>query len=82
MVKGKVIFNKCSNNALGVTEAGAARVISETYQLLGKKGFKPGKEDVSIWMKLCDRNKDGVVDWEDYKYFVQRTFERSEGVRK
>lgn len=31
MVKGKVIFNKCSNNALGVTEAGAARVISETY---------------------------------------------------
>jgi len=50
--------------------------MSCTYELFGRKSFAPSKEDVKVWMKLCDRNKDGVVDLEDYKYFLQRTYER------
>jgi hypothetical protein len=33
-------------------------------------------------MKLCDKNKDGVVEWPDYEYFLMRTFERETQQRK
>lgn len=61
--KGKVVFDKYKNHILGVTEQIAGKVLIETYDFFGKKNFKPTEGDVKIWMKLCDRNKDGVVDW-------------------
>lgn len=61
--KGKVIFQKYKDNYLGVSEKVAGKVISETYGLFGKKNYAPTEGDVKVWMKLCDRNKDGVVDW-------------------
>jgi hypothetical protein len=33
-------------------------------------------------MKLCDKNRDGVVEWSDYEYFLMRTFERESQVRR
>lgn len=61
--QGKEIFLKYSNHVLGITEANAPKAMAETYELLGTKNFKPTAEDIRIWMKLCDKNKDGVVDW-------------------
>jgi hypothetical protein len=31
---------------------------------LGRKGYMPNEEDVRIWMKLCDGNGDGHVEYE------------------
>ncbi len=42
--------------AISYGEAG--KVMSETYELFGRSNFQPSREDVKIWMKLCDRNKD------------------------
>jgi len=47
----------------GISEAEAGNLMSLTYGLLGKKSLVPKTEDIKIWIKLCDRNKDGVVDW-------------------
>ncbi len=33
----------------------------ETYEIFGKKNFNPSTEDIKIWMKLCDKNKDSIV---------------------
>jgi hypothetical protein len=52
-------------------------VLSKTYETLGRKGYKPNNEDVKVWMKLCDGNEDGHVEYEEYEYFVVRSLERS-----
>jgi hypothetical protein len=74
--RGRDVFSESSNSGVGISESSAGQVLSETYKLFGKKSFVPSVEDVSIWMKLCDKNRDGVVEWEDYEYFLLRTFER------
>jgi hypothetical protein len=60
----------------------AGKVLGETYELFGKRNFNPSTEDVRIWMKLCDKNKDGVVEWADYEYFLMRTYERENQPRR
>lgn len=77
--KGRDLFEKNLNVKLqGISSNEANKLMTSTYELFGKKNFLPSSEDIKIWMKLCDRNKDGVVDWEDYKYFLQRTYEREQ----
>jgi hypothetical protein len=75
--RGKEIFNQhCDLSRGGLVESSAGRVLSETYELFGKRSFNPSAEDVKIWMKLCDKNKDSLVEWADYEYFLLRTYER------
>ena len=44
---------------------------------MGRKGYRPNQEDVRVWMKLCDGNGDGQVEYEEYEHFVVRSLERS-----
>ncbi len=53
-----------------------AEVLTKSYKLVGKSKFSPSEEDVKIWMKLCDINKSGVVEWASYQNFIKRLMER------
>jgi hypothetical protein len=44
-----------------VTEADVPGLLRDTYEVLGREGYNPSKEDVQTWMKLCDVNQDGKV---------------------
>lgn len=44
-----------------ITEKEVPQVLTETYETLGRKGYRPSNEDVAVWMKLCDGNGDGHV---------------------
>lgn len=60
-----------------VTEDDVAELLRDTYAVLGREGYNPSPEDVKTWMKLCDVNQDGKVEYQDYEYFVVKSLERS-----
>lgn len=60
--RGKEIFSNYSDKTKkGIIENQAGKVLMETYEIFGKKNFNPSTEDIKIWMKLCDKNKDSIV---------------------
>lgn len=73
----KKIFENYADEHFTITSREVPQVLSETYETLGRKGYRPNEEDVRVWMKLCDGNGDGHVEYEQYEYFVVRSLERS-----
>ena len=53
------------------------RLLTETYEVLGQKGYQASNEDVRVWMQICDENQDGHVEFEHYCYFVLKQLEES-----
>jgi hypothetical protein len=45
--------------------------------VLGREGYQPSRDDISAWMKLCDVNRDGRVEFQEYEFFVVKSLERS-----
>lgn len=60
-----------------VVEADVADLLRDTYQVLGREGYVPSSDDVRTWMKLCDVNQDGKVEFQDFEHFVVNSLERS-----
>ena len=60
-----------------VTEAEVPSLLSDTYAVLGREDYYPSQEDTKAWMRLCDVNNDGKVEFQDYEYFVVKSLERS-----
>jgi hypothetical protein len=58
------IFEDYADNQFTITDYQVPAVLSKTYECLGRKGYKPNQEDVKVWMKLCDGNGDGHVEYE------------------
>lgn len=73
----KGIFGKHADARNTITAERVPELLAETYETLGRKGYRPNGEDVKVWMKLCDGNGDGHVEYEEYEYFVVRSMERS-----
>lgn len=71
------IFKNYADMHFTITEKEVPQVLAETYETLGRKGYRPSNEDVTVWMKLCDSNGDGHVEYAEYEYFVVRSLERS-----
>lgn len=64
-------------NEFNVTEADVPNLLTDTYAVLGRQGYIPSRQDVQTWMKLCDVNQDGKVEFQEYEYFVVKSLERS-----
>lgn len=60
-----------------VTKADVQGLLRDTYSVLGRDEYEPSNEDVDTWMKLCDVNQDGKVEYQEYEYFVIKSLERS-----
>lgn len=73
----KEIFKAHADSHFTITINGVAELLAETYEVLGRKGYRPSEEDVRVWMRLCDGNGDGHVEYAEYEYFVARSLERS-----
>lgn len=73
----KEIFKAHADSHFTITLNGVAELLAETYEVLGRKGYRPSEEDVRVWMRLCDGNGDGHVEYAEYEYFVARSLERS-----
>jgi hypothetical protein len=58
------IFESHADESFSITEPAVADLLSRTYETLGRKGYRPSEEDVKVWMKLCDGNGDGHVQYE------------------
>lgn len=76
-IVGKVFMTYANPNDFTVTEAEVPSLLSDTYAVLGREGYYPSQEDTQAWMKLCDVNSDGKVEFQDYEYFVVKSLERS-----
>lgn len=73
----KEIFKAHADSHFTITFDSVAGLLAETYEVLGRKGYRPSEEDVRVWMRLCDGNGDGHVEYAEYEYFVARSLERS-----
>lgn len=60
----KKIFNKYADSNQTITAKEVPDLLGETYETLGRKGYRPNGEDVKVWMKLCDSNSDGHVEYD------------------
>lgn len=60
-----------------VTKADVQGLLRDTYSVLGREEYEPSSDDVDTWMKLCDVNQDGKVEYQEYEYFVIKSLERS-----
>ena len=61
------IFAKhCLKESGTITEKEVPEILSETYEALGREGYWPSEDDVKVWMKLCDGNDDGHVEYDEY----------------
>lgn len=49
------------NNTITANEV--PDVLAETYEMLGRKGYRPSAEDVKVWLKMCDGDGDGHVEY-------------------
>jgi Ca2+-binding EF-hand superfamily protein len=58
------IFKAYADGHFTITANEVPNVLTETYEVLGRHGYKPNEEDVRVWMKLCDSNGDGHVEYE------------------
>lgn len=47
-----------------VTESDVHDLLRDTYAVLGREGYNPSRDDVQTWMKLCDVNQDGKVEYQ------------------
>jgi hypothetical protein len=73
----KEIFKAYADSHFTITINSVGGLLAETYEVLGRKGYRPSEEDVRVWMRLCDGNGDGHVEYAEYEYFVARSLERS-----
>ena len=59
------IFSKYAlQDSFTITANEVPGVLEETYSALGRQGYRPTEDDVAVWMKLCDGNEDGHVEYE------------------
>lgn len=62
-------FDRNNSKSLTVNEIGDLLV--ETYkETMGMPDFRPSTEDITSFMDLVDRDKDGIVTLEDYEYYI------------
>lgn len=76
-IVGQVFLKYADKVTYSVTEREVPDLLTDTYAVLGREGYEPTSDDVQAWMKLCDVNKDGKVEFQDYEYFVVKSLERS-----
>lgn len=62
----KEIFKTHADSHFTITADSVAALLGETYEVLGRKGYQPSAEDVRVWMRLCDGNADGHVEYAEY----------------
>lgn len=60
-----------------ITQDEVGYLLSDTYAVLGREGYEPSEDDIIAWMKLCDVNNDGRVEFQEYEFFVVKSLERS-----
>jgi Ca2+-binding EF-hand superfamily protein len=70
---GQVFMRYANPVEYTVTEDQVADLLRDTYAVLGREGYNPSREDVKTWMKLCDVNQDGKVEFQEYEYFVVKS---------
>lgn len=64
MYVGQVYVSYADPVDYTVTEADVPSLLRDTYAVLGREGYDPSPEDVRTWMKLCDVNNDGKVEFQ------------------
>lgn len=73
----QVFLRYASPQTYTIVESDVADLLKDTYAVLGREGYEPSPDDVKTWMKLCDVNQDGKVEFQEYEYFVVKSLERS-----
>lgn len=62
-------FDIDNSNTLTIKEVGP--LLTETYkETMGIPDFQPSLEDVTSFMDLVDRDEDGIVNMQDYEYYI------------
>ena len=52
MVK-QIYQSNCTQHGT-ITEDRVPKLLAATYEVLGQKGYEATREDVRVWMQLCD----------------------------